>query len=75
MFYCNVLTLKMNNLGFPPVSLKKNESVKSFFSAFIQVFHSAREYARASGKVREIRDFLEEVRENSVKKIFIHAIF
>ena len=61
----------MNNLGFPPVSLKKNESVKSFFHSVREV----REYARASGKVREIRYFLEEVREKSVKKIFIHAVF
>ena len=43
----------MNNLGFPPVSLKKNESVKSFFHSVKEVS----EYARASGKVREIRDF------------------
>ena len=43
----------MNNLGFPPVSLKKNESVKSFFLSVKEVS----EYARALGKVREIRDF------------------
>ena len=35
-----------------------------------------REFARGSAKVREIRDFLEKVREKLGKKVFfIHAIF
>ena len=41
----------------------------------IREVREVREFVRGPGKVREIRDILEKVREKPGNKIFIHAIF
>ena len=59
-------TARVSRLSLESVSNRSGKSRKS---------GKVRESVRGSRKVKEIRDFLEKVKEKSGKKIFVYTIF